>query len=103
MLSGRRPEAADGRRAICGWTIASKHDSAKGGYLPALSGEDLVSGVPAIKKIAQIQVEQISNIPSDDITPEIWGRLLEGRVNFRIVGRLEYLVGLEITRQMLDP
>src|SRR6202521_2564080 len=63
-----------------GGTIASKHDSAKGGYLPALSGEDLVSGVPAIKKIAQIQVEQISNIASDDITPEIWVRLA-GRVN----------------------
>jgi len=63
-----------------GGTIASKHDSAKGGYVPALSGEDLVSGIPAIKKIAQIQVEQISNIPSDEITPEIWVRLA-GRVN----------------------
>ena len=63
-----------------GGTIASKHDPAKGGYLPALSGEDLVSAVPAIKKIAQIQAEQISNIASDDITPEIWVRLA-GRVN----------------------
>ena len=63
-----------------GGTIASKQDPAKGGYLPALSGEDLVSAVPAIKKIAQIQVEQISNIPSADITPEIWVRLA-GRVN----------------------
>src|SRR5579864_6988858 len=63
-----------------GGTIASKQDPAKGGYLPALSGEDLVSAVPAIKKIAQIQVEQISNIPSPDITPEIWVRLA-GRVN----------------------
>ncbi|MEO8662887.1 MAG: asparaginase [Bryobacteraceae bacterium] len=63
-----------------GGTIASKQDPAKGGYLPALSGEDLVSAVPAIKRIAQIQVEQISNIPSPDITPEIWVRLA-GRVN----------------------
>ena len=63
-----------------GGTIASKQDPAKGGYLPALSGEDLVSAVPAIKKIAQIQVEQISNISSSDITPEIWVRLA-GRVN----------------------
>jgi L-asparaginase len=63
-----------------GGTIASKHDPAKGGYVPALSGEDLVSAVPAIKKIAQIQAEQISNIVSDDITPEIWVRLA-GRVN----------------------
>jgi L-asparaginase len=63
-----------------GGTIASKQDPAKGGYLPALSGEDLVSAMPAIKKIAQIQVEQISNISSSDITPEIWIRLA-GRVN----------------------
>jgi len=63
-----------------GGTIASKQDPAKGGYLPALSGEDLVSAVPAINKIAQIQVEQISNIPSPEITPEIWLRLA-ARVN----------------------
>jgi L-asparaginase len=46
----------------------------------ALSGEDLVAAVPAIKNIAQIQVEQISNISSSDITPETWLRLA-GRVN----------------------
>ena len=63
-----------------GGTIASKQDPAKGGYLPALSGEDLVSAVPAIKKIAQIYVKQISNIPSPDITSEIWVRLA-GSVN----------------------
>jgi L-asparaginase len=63
-----------------GGTIASKHDPLKGGYLPALSGEDLVAAVPGIKKIAQIQVEQISNISSSDMTPEIWVRLA-ARVN----------------------
>src|SRR5712691_208280 len=63
-----------------GGTIASKQDLAKGGYVPALSGEDLVSAQQAIKKIAQIQVEQISNIGSNDMTPEIWVRLA-GRVN----------------------
>ena len=63
-----------------GGTIASKHDPTKGGYLPALSGEDLVSAVPAIKKIEQIQVEQFSNISSSDMTPEIWLHLAR-RVN----------------------
>jgi len=62
-----------------GGTIASKQDPVKGGYVPALSGEELVAAVPAIKKIAQIQVEQISNIPSPDMTPEIW-LSLAGRV-----------------------
>lgn len=63
-----------------GGTIAGKHDPAKGGYVQALSGEDLVSAVPAIKKMAQIHVEQISTIGSNDMTPAIWVRLA-GRVN----------------------
>jgi L-asparaginase len=63
-----------------GGTIASKHDSSKGGYLPALSAGDLVSAAPGIARIALVQAEQISNIPSPDITSEIWVRLA-GRVN----------------------
>jgi L-asparaginase len=77
-----------------GGTIASKQDPAKGGYVPALSGEDLVAGVPAIRKIAQIQVEQISNIPSPDMTPEIWLRLA-GRVN-ELLAKPE-IVGIVVT------
>ncbi len=63
-----------------GGTIASKHDPAKGGYVVAFTGEDLLASVPAIRKVAQIQVEQISNIGSNEMTPEIWIRLA-GRVN----------------------
>jgi L-asparaginase len=77
-----------------GGTIASKQDPAKGGYVPALSGEDLVAAVPAIKKIAQIQAEQISNIPSQDMTPEIWLRLA-GRVN-ELLAKPE-IVGIVVT------
>jgi L-asparaginase len=77
-----------------GGTIASKHDTLKGGYVPALSGEDLVAAVPAIKKIAQIQVEQISNISSSDMTPEIWIRLA-ARVN-ELLGKPE-IAGIVIT------
>jgi L-asparaginase len=69
-----------------GGTIASEQDPVKGGYVPALSGEDLVAAVPAIKKIAQIQAEQISNIPSPDMTPEIWLRLA-GHARHRYAGR----------------
>ena len=63
-----------------GGTIASRHDAAKGGYVATLTGEDLIAAVPGIKQIAKIQVEQFSNIPSDDMTAEIWVRLA-GRVN----------------------
>ena len=58
-----------------GGTISGKHDPAKGGYLPALSGSDLVAAVPKLKEIAEIQVEQIDAIYSADMTPEIWLRL----------------------------
>ena len=58
-----------------GGTIASRQDVAKGGYVPALSGEDLVAAVPALRKVAQIQVEQIANISSSDVTPDLWIRL----------------------------
>lgn len=77
-----------------GGTIASKQEPVKGGYVPALSGEDLVAAVPAIKKIAQIQAEQISNIPSQDMTPEIWLRLA-GRVN-ELLAKPE-IVGIVVT------
>jgi L-asparaginase len=77
-----------------GGTIASKHDAAKGGYVPALSGEELVAAVPAIKQTAQVEVEQFSNIASDDMTPEIWVRLL-ARVNEQL-GRPE-IAGVVIT------
>jgi len=60
----------------------------------ALSGEDLVAAVPAIKNIAQIQVEQISNISSSDITPETWLRLA-GRVN-ELLARTD-IAGIVVT------
>jgi L-asparaginase len=77
-----------------GGTIAGKHDPVKGGYLPALSGEDLIRAVPALKTIAQIQVEQISNISSSDMTPEIWIRLA-ARVN-ELLSRPE-MAGIVVT------
>lgn len=46
----------------------------------AFTGEDLLANVPAIRNVAQIQVEQISNIGSNEMTPEIWIRMA-GRVN----------------------
>ncbi len=45
--------------------------------MAALSAEGLVAAVPAIKDIAQIQEEQFSNTPSDDMTTELWIRLAE--------------------------
>jgi L-asparaginase len=58
-----------------GGTIASRRNPAKGGYEPVFSGENLIEAVPAVRKLAQIQVEQICNISSSDMTPAIWVQL----------------------------
>lgn len=46
----------------------------------ALLGEDLVHAVPEIKKYANVHVEQLFNIPSQDITLEHW-ITLANRIN----------------------
>jgi L-asparaginase len=58
-----------------GGTIASKFDPSIGALAPAVSGADLVRAVPGLESIANVDVEQIANIGSYDMTPEIWRRL----------------------------
>jgi L-asparaginase len=77
-----------------GGTIASKHNPSRGGYESELTVEDLVRAVPAIRKVAQIRVEQISNISSSEMTPEIWMRLSR-RANDLLA--LPGIVGLVVT------
>ena len=55
-----------------GGTIASQYDPEQGGLVPALTGDQLVEAVPELAELARIDVEQISNIGSPDMTPEIW-------------------------------
>lgn len=52
-----------------GGTIAMKYDEASGGLVPAVSGDDLVSAVPALKDVAKIEVAEFSNVPSGHMTP----------------------------------
>ncbi len=77
-----------------GGTIASKQNPSKGGYEAVLTGKDLVAAVPAIEKVARVLVEQISNISSSDMNPEIWMRLAE-RVNDLLA--MPELAGVVIT------
>ncbi len=58
-----------------GGTIASTYDKAKGGFVAALSGADLIAANPALAGLARIEVEQIANIASTDLTSEIWQTL----------------------------
>lgn len=46
----------------------------------SVSGEDLVAAVPSLADVADVNVEQICNVNSDDITDKIWLQLSR-RVN----------------------
>lgn len=59
-----------------GGTIASQYSEEMGGLVPALTGEQMVEAVPELKQVAKIEVVQVSNIGSPDMTPSIWGDIL---------------------------
>jgi L-asparaginase len=63
-----------------GGTIASKFDPKIGALAPAMTGDALVGAVPGLEKVARVEVEQIANIGSYDMTPDIW-RQLSKRAN----------------------
>jgi L-asparaginase len=63
-----------------GGTIASKFDPSIGALAPTATGADLVRAVPGLEKIATVDVEQVANIGSYDMTPDVW-RQLSKRAN----------------------
>jgi L-asparaginase len=52
-----------------GGTIAMKIDPVKHAPVPAISGEDLLATVPDVTKYARVEVNNLSNIPSDYMDP----------------------------------
>ncbi|CAN7309145.1 asparaginase [Acidovorax sp. LjRoot118] len=58
-----------------GGTIAMKLDPERGGAVPALSGEDLLAAVPAMSRVARLEVRELFNIPSDHMDPGRWVQL----------------------------
>lgn len=63
-----------------GGTIASRYDPVKKGFVPALSGDELLAVIPDIKNVARVDLETVVTIGSSDMTPEIWLKLAQ-RVN----------------------
>ena len=63
-----------------GGTIAMKIDPIKKAPVPAISGEDLVATVPDVSKYAKVEVNNVSNVPSDYMDPPRW-IALTGEVN----------------------
>lgn len=58
-----------------GGTIAEATDPKTGAAVPTLTGDSLMSAVPGLSKIADIEVVNFSNIDSSQMTPEIWAKL----------------------------
>lgn len=58
-----------------GGTIAMKIDPVKNAPVPAISGDDLLATLPDIGKYATIQVNNLSNVPSDYMDPARWVQL----------------------------
>ena len=86
------PSSAQNTLPVCpliatGGTIASKIDPVKKAPVPVLSGEDLVATVPEVSKHARVEVNNISNVPSDYMDPPRWIQLT-GEVN-RMLARPE--------------
>lgn len=52
-----------------GGTIAMREDAAAGGLVPAVSGADLAASAPGLTDWADVTVEEVSNIPSEFMTP----------------------------------
>lgn len=55
-----------------GGTIAMKIDPVKNAPVPAISGDDLLATVPEIAKVAKIEVQNLANVPSDYMGPDLW-------------------------------
>ncbi len=55
-----------------GGTIASKIDYNTGGVYASFSANDIVTQIPELKEIANIKIEQVMNIMSEDMTPDRW-------------------------------
>ena len=55
-----------------GGTIASTHNEEEGGFTSSLAGEQLVAAVPGLDQVARIEVQNVANVGSTNMTPALW-------------------------------
>ena len=55
-----------------GGTIASTYDEEIGALRAALTGDEIVASVPGLSDLARVEVRQVANVNSRDMTPAIW-------------------------------
>ncbi len=53
-----------------GGTIAMKYSNVHDGLVPAVSGQDLIEAVPELEAVCDIDVQEFSNMPSCQMTPD---------------------------------
>ena len=58
-----------------GGTISMRLDPSSGAAVPAMGGQDILDLVPAIRSIADVEVEDFSRLPGPHVTPEEMWRL----------------------------
>lgn len=46
--------------------------SDKDGLAPGLTPEDILSYIPAVKNVCEVQTKQVCNLDSTNVTPEHW-------------------------------
>ena len=56
-----------------GGTIASKQTEA--GLAPGLSSEDILSYIPQVESVCDVDTLQVCNIDSTNVTPEYWKKI----------------------------
>jgi len=72
-----KPELPKVTVVSTGGTIASRIDYRTGGVRAALTAEDLLSVVPELSDIADLDAKILFSIFSEDMTPELWNRMAE--------------------------
>jgi L-asparaginase len=55
-----------------GGTIASTHSDEEGGFTSNLAGEQLVAAVPGLEQVARVEVQDVANVGSTNMTPALW-------------------------------
>jgi len=55
-----------------GGTIASTQNEEEGGFTSSLPGEQLVAAVPGLDQVARIEVQNVVNVGSTNMTPALW-------------------------------
>ena len=75
-----------------GGTIASKVDYATGAVIARFEPEELLSSVPEILDIANIDAVKLGNMWSDDIRPQHWNQMIEACENAFAAGSVGVVV-----------